>query len=181
MSAGKREPRDACTDGVVALSHFAPSDAAAMCEADRDPEHRRRFATPADFVPSVEHSRAVVARWQAERAAGSRFVYAVRAARGGELLGGCELAPLGDGALNLAYWTYVAHRRRGVASRAVALVLPLAFEDLAATRVEASIDADNEASRRVAMRAGLTEVGARDGRRAYALARNAEARHLRRT
>lgn len=169
------------SDGVVALSRFTQRDAAAMCEADRDPEHRRRFEMPDGFEPSVAHSLEVVTRWAAERDAGTRFVYAVRDAHSGELLGGCELAPLGAGALNLSYWTYPEARRRGAASRAVALVLPLAFGELAAVRVEAAIDADNAPSRRVAEGAGFTEVGARGGRILYVMHAPRGAGHLRRT
>jgi RimJ/RimL family protein N-acetyltransferase len=169
------------SDGVVALSRFALSDAEAMCDADRDAEHRRRFEFPADFTPSLEHSRAVIARWEAERAAGTRFTYAVRDAHSGALLGGCELAPLARGALNLSYWTYPAHRRRGVAWRAAALVLPIAFHELGAARVDALIDANNEASRRVVARVGFRETGRRDGRILYCLTAVGQAGHLRRT
>src|SRR5215470_7513556 len=107
-------------DGVVVLADFAAADAAAMRDVDGDPEHRRRFDFPDDFVPSLEHSLEVVARWQREGASGKRFAFAVRDAASGDLLGGCELKPLTSEVANLSYWTYPAHRRRGVASEAVA-------------------------------------------------------------
>jgi RimJ/RimL family protein N-acetyltransferase len=104
------------TDGVVVLSQFHPADAAVLCEADRDPEHRRRFEIPEAFVPSLEHALAVIALRAQEHVDGTRYVFAVRDFATGTLLGGCELRPLGDGAANLSYWTYPPHRRRGVAA-----------------------------------------------------------------
>lgn len=54
---------DARSDGVVVLARFGPDDASAQMEADGDPEHRRRFSIPPDFVPSVVHAQQVIARW----------------------------------------------------------------------------------------------------------------------
>ena len=55
------------SDGVVTLTFFASSDAAVLFEADGDAEHRRRFDFPDDFVPSLQHSENVIARWERER------------------------------------------------------------------------------------------------------------------
>lgn len=151
-------------DGVVVLGFFRPGDAAVMCEGDQDPEHQRRFEFPGDFVPSLRHSRDVISRWERERAAGERFSFAVRDAGTGELLGGCELRPLGGGTANLSYWTYPAHRSRGVASRAVALACEIAFRQFHFRRLEVLTDPDNAVSRRVALRNGFSEAGVRDGR-----------------
>lgn len=156
--------RQQITDGVVILTPFVAGDAPVLCEADHDPEHRRRFEFPDAFVPSLEHSQEVIARWARERIAGTRFPFAVRDAVTGALLGGCELKPRGAEAVNLSYWTHPAHRRRGVASRAVVLACKQAFKELAATRVEILADPDNLASRRVALRNGFRVAGLRDGR-----------------
>jgi RimJ/RimL family protein N-acetyltransferase len=152
------------SDGVVTLSLFRPSDAAVMRDGDRDAEHRRWFELPEHFVPSVQHSRDVIALWERKRAAGERFPFAVRDAGTGELLGGCELRPVGKGAASLAYWTYPAHRSRGVASRAVALACQVASEQLRFRRLEVLADPDNGSSRRVALRNGFREAGLRDRR-----------------
>lgn len=152
------------SDGVVTLAHFVPGDASVLREADDDPEHRRRFEFPDDFVPSLQHSLEAIARWEQERIAGTRFPFAVRDATTATLLGGCEIKPLPTGAANLSYWTYPGHRGRGVASRAVALACRLAFEELGLKRLEIVADLDNAASRRVAVRNGFRTVGVRDGR-----------------
>lgn len=152
------------SDGVVTLAFFVPGDASMLRNADDDPEHRRRFEFPVDFVSSLQHSLEVISRWEQERAAGTRFPLAVRDARTAMLLGGCELKPLPNGAANLSYWTHPAHRGRGVASRATALACRFAFEELGLTRIEILTDLDNAPSRRVAVRNGFREAGVRDGR-----------------
>jgi len=156
--------RQQTTDGVVILTPFVADDAPVLCEGDHDREHRRRFEFPDTFVPSLRHSQEVIARWAQERIAGTRFAFAVRDAITRTLLGGCELKPRSIEAVNLSYWTYPAHRGRGVASRAVALACKLAFEELAVARVEILADPDNIASRRVALRNGFRVAGLRDGR-----------------
>lgn len=151
-------------DHGLILDLFVPADAPVLVEFDHDPEHRRRFAFPESFVPSLEHSRAVIAGWAEERRAGTRFPYAVRDAASGELLGGCELRPLGDGKANISYWTHPRHRRRGVASEAVRQLCALAFAEFGFRRLELSADVDNVTSRRIAIRNGFREVGVSDGR-----------------
>ena len=158
-------------DGVVVLTAFAAADAPSLRDGDLDPERRRRFEFPEGFVPSLEHSLAVIARWEREREAGSRFTFAVRDAEAGTLLGGCELRPLARGAANLSYWTYPAHRNRGVASRAVAIAIRLAFAGLGLTRLEVLVDPDNDSSRKVVLRNAFEEVGARYSRVLYVLDR----------
>jgi hypothetical protein len=59
------------SDGVVALGLFEPDDAPVLVEADRDPEHRRRFDFPDGFVASLAHSRAAIERWKEQRETGS--------------------------------------------------------------------------------------------------------------
>lgn len=146
------------------LDAFVPADAPVLCAADHDPEHRRRFEFPDDFVPSLEHSRAVIVRWADECRAGVRFPFAVRDAASGTLVGGCELYPIGDGAANVSCWTYPPHRGRGIATQAVRQLCAIGFADLGFRRMEFSADPDNVASRRVAIRNGFREVGVRDGR-----------------
>ena len=157
------------SDGVVSLNFFGLNDAPGLCDADGDAEHRRRFDFPDDFVPSLQHSERVITRWQEERIAGTRFAFAVRSVADGELLGGCELRPLGDGAANLSYWTYPRHRRRGVAARAVALACGVARVEFRFGVLEIAADPDNIGSRRVAAHNGFKEVGEREGKILYVL------------
>jgi RimJ/RimL family protein N-acetyltransferase len=157
---GMNEP----TDGALSLTSFIANDAEVMCAGDADPELRRRFEFPATFAPSLTHSAQVINRWQAERLASTRFPFAIRSAVTRELLGGCELRPLGSGLANVSYWTYPEHRHRGVATRALRLACEVAFTEFRFHTLEVLIDADNVASRKVACANGFEEIGQRDGR-----------------
>ena len=159
MNLDMRHP----TDGVVALTRFVPGDAPTMCEGDKDPELRHRFAFPDGFIPTERHSLEVIAGWEQDWLAGTRFPFAVRDAVTDALLGGCELQPRAAASANLSFWTYPAHRGRGVASRAVALACHVAFGVLGVRRVEILADPDNSASCRVAERNGFRVVGTREG------------------
>ena len=156
-------------DGEVFLSVFVPADAAVLCDGDHDPEHSRWFDFPTEFKPSNEHSLNVIARWNQERLEGKRFPFAVRDAVTNQLLGGCELRPLERTTANVAYWTYPAHRRRGVATRAVALLRVVAFNEFGFQRLELVAHPDNVGSTKVALRNGFTEVGVRNDFIVYSL------------
>jgi RimJ/RimL family protein N-acetyltransferase len=155
---------------IVSLDEFAPADVQVMCQGDHDPELRRRFEFPTDFVPSIAHSERVLAAWTEENRVGPNHTFAVRSS-GGELIGGCQVRPKSDGLAHVSYWTYPSHRGRGAACEALRLLVNEAFETLGLVRLEAHCDPDNTASRQVAMRAGFTEVETRDGRVVYVLAK----------
>jgi ribosomal-protein-alanine N-acetyltransferase len=59
----------------------------------------------------------------------------------------------------LGYWVDRAHNGRGLATRAVAEVLDVAFGELGLHRLEAGTRVDNVASQRVLERNGFTRVG----------------------
>jgi len=61
-------------------------------------------------------------------------------------------------ALNISYWCYPQFRGRGFVGRAVTLMLG-AVSATGAEQIEAHVDADNIASRKVAERAGFIEDG----------------------
>ena len=151
------------SDGTVRLDLFTRADAPVLCEGDHDPEHRLRFDFPADFIPSLQHAESVIERWEQERLSSTRLPFAVRDSATGELLGGCELQPLGDGVANLSYWTYPKHRQRGVATRAIALACAVAFQELRLRQLEVVTAPDNLGSRRAALHNGFQEVGEREG------------------
>jgi RimJ/RimL family protein N-acetyltransferase len=157
------------THPAVVLDRFTPDDAAALREVDGDPEHRRRFGFPDGFVPSLEHARAVVARWEEERRAGVRIPFAVRDAATGALLGGCELHSMAGDEAEVSYWTHPRHRGRGVASAALRRVCAWAVARAGVRRLHLEADADNLPSRRVALRCGFREVGEAGGRVRYVL------------
>jgi RimJ/RimL family protein N-acetyltransferase len=60
---------------------------------------------------------------------------------------------------SLGYWMTGARRGRGLASAAVALLVPWAFEVLGLVRVEAVVEVANHASQRVLERNGFRAEG----------------------
>lgn len=76
----------------------------------------------------------------------------------GELVGGIGLVQFADvhrGTAELGYWMSAAHRGRGLASRAVKLLVRWAFNTLEIRRIEARIFGWNHASVRLAQRCGF--------------------------
>jgi [ribosomal protein S5]-alanine N-acetyltransferase len=148
------------TDGVVILDGFTADDVAAHL-AGEDEEHARRFG----WYPrrSTEESvRAAISEWQeAWRSDGETRAFATRDADSRDLLGGCQLRLREKRIGELSYWTHPTHRRRGVASRAVRLLcaFAFAFAELDVERLEAYIEPDNLASRRVVESLGFSEEG----------------------
>jgi RimJ/RimL family protein N-acetyltransferase len=148
------------SDGVVRLDAPTPDDAVAHWRGE-DAEMRRRFDDPEPLTPkSVDLTRAAMVRWIDQRAAGGpQFAYALRDQEG-VLAGGCELRRPTPEHAEISWWVFPAFRGRGLAGRAAGLLCRAAFGDMPALRrIEAHIDHDNHASRRVAAVAGFVEDG----------------------
>ena len=140
---------------MVTLRPWAEEDVVPSVDG-HDHEIMRWFGQPEP--PTYDGLRTVFARWAEERAAGSRIGFGIHA--NGELVGGVEARPDGD-VTSLSWWLFAGHRGHGYASRATRLLADHAIERLGARRVEAEVDPRNEASLRVATRAGLRREGVR--------------------
>jgi RimJ/RimL family protein N-acetyltransferase len=144
------------TDGVVRLDGHTLADAEAHW-AGEDEEMMRRFDSPRKGT--LEQTRAAMERWIAARAAGGpEFAYALRQPVG-LLMGGCATYPLAADRANVSYWIFPAFRGRGYVTRAVALLCEAVGRVPGLTWIEAHVDADNIASRRVAEKSGFVEEG----------------------
>ncbi|GAA2167350.1 hypothetical protein GCM10009826_45150 [Humibacillus xanthopallidus] len=111
-------------------------------------------ATP----PTSEHHRSWVERTHAEWSdsrAKATFLVEWR----GEPAGSVDVRRRSDGVGVLSWITYAPYRGRGLASRAVRLLVDWAFADLGLRRVEAEVNPLNRASLRTALRAGLRREG----------------------
>ena len=73
--------------------------------------------------------------------------------------GGCEVRVKDDGIAHLSYWVLPRYRGRGLAARALRLVVAFAFAHLGVERAEVYVDVENVASRAVARKAGFVEEG----------------------
>lgn len=93
--------------------------------------------------------------------------FAARDAAAGHLVGGCQLELPPGGPAQVSYWISASQRRRGYATRVLALLLQYA-RSIGVAEVEAPIAEDNPASRRVSEGAGFRPAGgytAHDGAR----------------
>lgn len=149
------------TDGVVTLRPWRDDDVAAAV-AGHDDEMALWFGwDPADV--SVERHRDAVRDWREDYAADRRRTsYVIE--HDGDLVGSVEITRQGSQGASLSWALYAGHRGRGHAARAVRVLIDWAFATtddggLGVQRVEARIDPRNDASRRVATRAGLRLEG----------------------
>ena len=137
----------------------------------------RRFAEDEDaarfFGWTVEEARAqpdshyldVVQRFQNEWFAGTRLSLAIRRRDTGQAVGAVEIRP-DERTVEVSYLVEAACRGRGVAPRALAIMLDWAKRELSVSRALLSCHVDNLASRRVAAKCSFEEVG-RDGDEIY--------------
>lgn len=147
---------DAMTDGVIVLDGHTLADAEAHWRGEDD-EMLRRFDSPRKG--SLEQTRGAIRRWMDARAAGGPMIaYALRQPSG-ELMGGCEARMRAGDTVDVSYWLFPAFRGHGYASRAMALLCAAVARVDGVRRIEAHIDPDNDASRRLAERCGFVESG----------------------
>ena len=138
-------------DGVV-LRRMRADDAPAFAAAFRDdPELGRLLGIDED--PGEDAVRERIA-------AGRRNQLAV-AGEDGDFLGQVMLHSHDEGhrRCEVAFWLVPGARRRGLGSRAVALVVSWAFAELDVLRVEMTTTPDNPAVPALARRLGFTQEG----------------------
>lgn len=148
------------TDGTVTLRPWRDDDVAEAV-AGHDDEMALWFGwDPEDITP--ERHRRAITRWRERYAAGEQASFVIE--HDAHLVGSVELTREGTAGASLRWTLYAGHRGHGFAARAVRILVDWAFTDpsqggLGLQRVEARIDPRNDASRRVATRAGLRLEG----------------------
>jgi RimJ/RimL family protein N-acetyltransferase len=147
---------ESLTGGEVILDSHTILDAEAHLRGE-DEEMHLRFDT--SLRSTLEQTRSAIRRWIDARAAGGpMFAYALRQPSG-LLMGGCEIRLLSPDRAKVSYWIFPEYRNQGYATRALALLCENAARIQDFQEIEAHIDADNVASRRVAEKAGFIETG----------------------
>jgi RimJ/RimL family protein N-acetyltransferase len=151
-------PDPPLTDGVVALRPFTEEDVRDVSACCQDPEIPRWTRVPSPY--DEDDARTFIATAEDGRLAGERLSLAVTNPETGDLLGAIEVrAASSEGGVGIGYWVAGHARRRGTAVRALRLVSAWAFRALGAQRVQVVAHPLNEASQRVALRAGFTREG----------------------
>lgn len=153
------EPQPALTDGAVTLRPWRPSDAQAVFEACQDPDIARFIPIPQPY--SLEDGSWFVTHAAEESTTGPSAHFAIVDPGTDRLLGSISRhGPTGHRAA-VGYWLAPEARGRGVATRAVRLLVDWTLATTTVIRLELYTDAGNERSGRVAIRAGFEFEGIR--------------------
>ncbi|WP_229399623.1 GNAT family N-acetyltransferase [Micromonospora okii] len=152
-------PGGRLTDGVVTVRPVGPDDAKGMYRLHRRPEvvANRVPPEPPSLADVERHCRLAGSHWLA----GDRADLVIADAGTGELVGGgmlCHGQP-GPGQAMIGYSLLPAGRGRGLATRAVRLVVGWAFAEVGLARVWAGTRPENTASQRVLERVGFAREG----------------------
>ena len=151
-------PSPQLTDGDILLRAWERRDAAAVTAACQDPEIPRWTVVPYHYTQ--RHARDFVNDTAADRASGRELALAIVDAES-RLMGAVGLANFDWADLKgeIGYWITAEARRRGVGTRATRLLAVWGIEQLGLERVELLANPRNEASQRLAERAGFTREG----------------------
>ena len=121
-------------DGDVVLRPWTDADVEpARLAHDEEIAHWFRFPT---VLPTAAQQTAAIRRWRISYAA-DRSVVNFLVEHAGEPAGTVEVRQVGDGRGELSWALYPRHRGRGVATRALRLLMRYAFDELQLFRLEA--------------------------------------------
>ena len=151
-------PEPPLSDEVVLLRRPGLADVPAIAAACNNPEIARWVPVPVPYTPA--DARAFIGEMADGWAAGTAIAFAIEDRASGALAGMIGLHP-GDAPARatVGYWLAPGARGRGLATRAVRLLATWAFADPALQRLELLTLVGNDASGRVALRAGFRREG----------------------
>ncbi len=147
------------TDGVVTLRQWEPADAPAVFEACQDPLIARFIPVPVPYTEEV--ARQFVATRRRDWSTDDERSFAITDAASEVVLGAiARHGPWGH-RTTFGYWLAPGARGRGAATRALRLISEWTLATTEAIRLDLWTDLDNDASGRVAERAGFAREGVR--------------------
>lgn len=146
-------------DAELGLRPWADGDASAVLAAYQDPATQRWHART---LTGEQEARELLTGWRRGWSEETGASWAV-VGRGDEVLGRIAVCGMNlhEAVAGIAYWTSPRARGRGVAPRAVRAVTRWAVEEVGFHRLELQHSTRNEASCRVARKAGFRTEGTR--------------------
>ena len=159
-------PAPVLRDADVVLRPSREDDVSAIREVYAEPDTRRWMGWDAE-LPDDTEARANIARAAKAWEDGTWAVFRIADAASDEVIGGINLRFGENDTAEISYFLRTSARGRGVATRAVRLVVRWAFEQLGIERIELRVHPDNTASRRVAERVGFAREGVERASRAW--------------
>jgi len=149
-------PVEPLSDGVVFLRPWDESDASELASCIDGDEEISRWL---DRIPQPYSEADALAYLRGEAGVPGESKFAVTDAPGARPVGGIGAGAIDDnGIVEIGYWLRADARGRGLTTRALRLVAGWALAN-GASRVQLRAAVENEASRRVAERAGFTLEG----------------------
>jgi [ribosomal protein S5]-alanine N-acetyltransferase len=151
-------PDPPLTDGDIVLRPWERRDVPAVTAACQDPEIPRWTVVPHNYTE--RHARDFIGGTAADLAAGRELALAI-VDPDDRVLGALGLSNFDwpDLKAEIGYWVVAEARRRGIGARATRLLAVWAIGTLGLERVELLANPENEASQRLAERAGFTREG----------------------
>jgi RimJ/RimL family protein N-acetyltransferase len=162
-----RPPQPTLSDGVVTLRPWRATDGEAVFEACQDPDIPRWVPIPQPYT--LEDGRWFVNHAAEESQSGQTAHFAIVDPATDSLLGSMSRHGLAEHRMMFGYWLAPDARGRGVATRALRLIVDWTLATTKVVRLELYTDAANDRSGRVALRAGFEFEGIR---RAWDLGRD---------
>jgi RimJ/RimL family protein N-acetyltransferase len=171
LRSSLRPPDPPIRDDEFELRPWRLEDADAVYEACQDAEIQRGIgAMPSPYT--LQDAREYLRRADSWWRTGERASFAIVERGDGRILGSVGVGFHGDGRASVGYWVAREARGRGIATRATCLVSRWAIEEQGVERLELHTEPSNNASQRVAEKAGFTREGllrshlvGREGRR----------------
>jgi RimJ/RimL family protein N-acetyltransferase len=151
-------PDPPLTEGGIRLRPWERHDVPAVTAACQDPEIPRWTVVPHDYTE--RHARDFIGGTAPDLAAGRELALAI-VDPDDRVLGALGLSNFDwpDLKAEIGYWVVAEARRRGIGARATRLLALWAITTLGLERVELLANPENEASQRLAERAGFTREG----------------------
>lgn len=151
-------PDPPLTDGEIRLRPWERRDVPAMTVACQDPEIPRWTVVPRNYTE--RHARDFIAGTGSDIAAGRELPLAI-VDMDDSVLGALGLSNFDwhDLKGEIGYWMAAESRRRGIGARATRMLAVWALTSLGLERLELLANPENEASLRLAERAGFTREG----------------------
>lgn len=150
------------TDGVITLRPYQASDIDSVYEAARESiSELSVWMSWCHPAYSIEETRTWIESQPDKWEKGAEYNFAIFYDAEPLCLGGCGLDVIDRacGVANLGYWVRTSQTNRGIATAATLLLAQFAFNKLKLNRVELTVAVDNQASLRVADKAGATKEG----------------------
>jgi ribosomal-protein-alanine N-acetyltransferase len=153
-------PEPPLSDGVVALRPWRDGDAPVKAAWGQDALIVRWTGVPANYTEKA--ALAWAARTEEVREAGLALALAITDATSGVVLGSCDVRrpdPEDPALGEVGYLLSETARGRGIATRAMALLIAWSFRELGMERVQALVHPDNPRSAGVLDRLGFQREG----------------------